>query len=113
MLIGAAGAITSVVRAKNLSADPSRFLVDPGDHIQARRDARAGGLDVIGFYHSHPHSAAAPSATDLADAAYPNHLYLIVGLAGEAADVRLSRFTRETLELEIADTGTDFDHHRR
>ena len=113
MLIGAAGAITSAVRASNLSEDPSRFLMDAGDHIRARREARAEGLDVIGFYHSHPHSAAAPSATDLADAAYPNHLYLIVGLAGEAADVRLYRFTGETFELEIADAGPDFDHHRR
>ena len=113
MLVGAAGAITSAVPARNLSTDPSRFLIDPGDHIQARRDARATGLDVIGFYHSHPHSAASPSATDLAEAAYPNHVYLIVGLAGEAADVRLYRFTGETFELEFADAGPDFDHHRR
>jgi len=113
MLVGSAGAITSAVRARNLSDDPSRFLIDPKDHIQARRDARAAGLDVIGFYHSHPHSAPAPSATDVAEASYPNHLYLIVGLAGEAADVSVYRFTGETFELEIADPGPDFDHHRR
>ena len=40
-------------------------------------------------------------------------MYLIVGLAGDVADVRLYRFTGETFELEIAAAGTDFDHHRR
>ena len=113
MLVGSPGAITSALRARNLSDRPSRFLIDPKDHIQARREARAKGLDVIGFYHSHPHSAPVPSATDVAEAAYPNHLYLIVGLNGEAADVRLYRFTGESFELQIADTGTDLDHHGR
>jgi proteasome lid subunit RPN8/RPN11 len=113
MLVGAGGSIASAVRARNISDHPSRFLIDPTDHIQARRDARAAGLDVVGFYHSHPHSAAAPSSTDLAEATYPNHLYLIVGLTGEAADVRLYRFTGETFELQVADAGSDLDHDGR
>jgi len=113
MLVGAAGAITSAVRSRNLSDRPTRFLVDPVDHVQARRDARAAGLDVVGFYHSHPHSSAEPSPTDVAEASYPNHVYLIVGLKGEAAETRLYRFTGESFELEIADAGTDFDQHRR
>jgi desampylase len=113
MLVGAAGAITSAVRARNLSDQPTRFLIDPVDHIQARRDARAAGLDVLGFYHSHPHSSADPSPADLAEAAYPNHLYLIVGLKGEAAELKLYRFTGDSFALEIADAGADFDHHRR
>ena len=113
LLVGSPTAITSAIRARNLSGNPERFLIDPKDHIQARRDARALGLDVIGFYHSHPHSAAAPSATDLAEAAYPDHLYLIVGLAGEAAEVVLYRFTGERFELEVADAGTDLDDDRR
>ena len=111
MLVGSSREITSAVRARNLSNDPSRFLIDPKDHIQARRDARAAGLDVLGFYHSHPHSEPVPSATDVAEATYPNHLYLIVGLSGEAADVRLYRFSGKAFELQIADTGTDLDHH--
>jgi len=113
VLIGTAAAIVSAVRTGNLSAHPSRFLIDPADHLRARREARARGLDVVGFYHSHPHSDAAPSPTDLAEASYANHLYLIVGLAGEAADVRLYRFTGESFELEIADARPDFDDDRR
>ena len=113
VLIGTAAAIVSAVRTRNLSEHPSRFLIDPADHVRARREARARGLEVVGFYHSHPHSDAVPSPTDLAEASYANHLYLIVGLAAEAADVRLYRFTGESFELEIADTRPDFDDDRR
>jgi len=99
MLVGTPAAIVSAVRATNLSDNPSRFLIDPKDHIRARRDARARGLDVVGFYHSHPHSDARPSPTDLAEASYENHLYLIVGLTKDAADVRLYRFNSGVFEI--------------
>jgi proteasome lid subunit RPN8/RPN11 len=93
LLLGAGDAIVASVRARNAAAEPAtRFLIDPQDHIAARRDARGRGLDVRGFYHSHPRSPAAPSATDRAEAAYPDHLYAIVSLAAEPADVRLFRF---------------------
>jgi proteasome lid subunit RPN8/RPN11 len=98
MLIGRSDAIVGAVRALNLSESPSRFLINPEDHIRARRDARAAGLDVVGFYHSHPRSEPMPSATDLAEASYPGYLYLIVGLVGGDADVRLYRFRGNTFE---------------
>jgi proteasome lid subunit RPN8/RPN11 len=114
VLVGTAAAVTAAVRAGNLSDNPNRFLLDPKDHIRARRDARAAGLEIVGFYHSHPHSPAEPSETDRAEAwLYPNHLHLIVGLAGEAADVRLYRFIDGNFELEVANAGTDLDVHRR
>ena len=113
MLIGSAGRVDSAIRARNIAGEPTRFLIDPVDHIRTRREARAAGLDVVGFYHSHPHSTPVPSDTDLAEATYPNHLYVIVGLKDEAADVRVYRFTGTEFELQIADAGTDLDHHGR
>jgi proteasome lid subunit RPN8/RPN11 len=96
--------VTHACRARNLATDRNRFLIDPKDHFDARREARARGLDVVGFYHSHPDSAPLPSPTDLAEATYPDHLYLIVGLAGDEPDVRLYRlqacgFTEERCEV--------------
>ncbi len=76
---------------RNLAGDPNRFLIDPEEHIAARREGRRRGLELVGFYHSHPHSPAVPSATDLAEAAYPGHLYAIVSLVAEPALVRLYR----------------------
>ena len=93
MLLGRGGEIVEAVRARNIAETPAtRFLIDPADHISGRRAARERGLDVVGFYHSHPHSAAEPSATDFADFSYPDHLYAIVSLLAEPPEVALFRF---------------------
>ena len=95
LLLGSGDSVREAARTRNLSTDPNRFEIDPGDHIRLRRSARARDLDVLGFYHSHPHSAATPSPRDRAEAWYPDHLYLIVSLLAEPADVRLYRLRRE------------------
>lgn len=82
------------VPTRNIAHSPTRFLIDPNDHIDGRRAARQQGLEIVGFYHSHPHSAAEPSATDYEEAGYPDHLYLIVGLREPQPDIRLFRLTR-------------------
>jgi proteasome lid subunit RPN8/RPN11 len=91
VLLGKDGEIVEALGTGNLAESPNRFLIDPRDHINARRAARDRGLDVVGFYHSHPGSSGVPSATDLAEASYPDHLYLIVGLAASPPETRLYR----------------------
>jgi proteasome lid subunit RPN8/RPN11 len=94
VLIGAEGRIDQAVAAHNLAgatdgANPAtRYLIDPQDHITARREARQRGLTVVGFYHSHPLSRAWPSPTDIAEANYADALYVIVSLERDPADVR-------------------------
>jgi proteasome lid subunit RPN8/RPN11 len=89
ILLGTTDHITEAVRAGNLSESPTRFLIDPKAHIEARRMARAQGLQVVGFYHSHPHSPALPSATDLAEAQYPGCVHLIVGFVQGTPEIRI------------------------
>jgi proteasome lid subunit RPN8/RPN11 len=93
LLVGSGRAVTAALPARNLAESPTRFLIDPQDHINAIRDARVRGLEVLGFYHSHPHSPPVPSETDRAEAGYPNHLYLIASLASEPPEIRLFRFS--------------------
>jgi proteasome lid subunit RPN8/RPN11 len=93
LLLGRGEEIVEAVRARNVADDRTiRFLIDPADHFAARRAARAGGLDVTGFYHSHPTTPAEPSARDRAEFSYLGHLYVIVSLRAEPAEVRLFRF---------------------
>jgi proteasome lid subunit RPN8/RPN11 len=103
ILIGTRQHISAVHLATNLETAPHRYLIDPRDHFAARRQARRAGLDVVGFFHSHPHAPAVPSSTDLQEATYPDHLYLIVGLPsgvqGEP-DLRLYVFTGQTFQPE-------------
>ena len=103
LLLGRGDEIVEAVPARNIAGTPAtRFLIDPADHINGRRAARERGLDVVGFYHSHPHSAAEPSATDLAEFSYPDHLYAIVSLLAEPPEVALFRFQGGAFRLVSA-----------
>lgn len=52
--------------------------------MHGEKEARAKGLDVIGFYHSHPNAPARPSQYDL-DHAWPFYSYIIVSVQDRAA----------------------------
>jgi proteasome lid subunit RPN8/RPN11 len=93
LLVGNTGRIERAVPARNLAERPSRYLIDPADHIRARRAAREAGQTVLGFYHSHPASEPVPSSTDLDEASYPEAIYLIAGTgpAGVLSEIRAYR----------------------
>jgi desampylase len=93
LLLGRGDELAEVRRARNVASSPAtRFVIDPKDHIDARRDGRSRGLEILGFYHSHPHGAAVPSATDVAEAAYSGSMYAIIGLGAELPEVRMFEF---------------------
>jgi proteasome lid subunit RPN8/RPN11 len=95
LLVGAGDSVVRTVRAANLDPAPTRYSIDPIDHFRAIRGARADSLEVIGAYHSHPASAAIPSATDIAEATSgADFVYLIVSLVDE--DVRAYRIDEGT-----------------
>ena len=85
--------ISEAVEVRNVAEDPDRYLLDPKGHLDVRRQARQVGLEIVGFYHSHPHSSARPSARDVAEANYPGHLYLIIALGDTKPEIRLYRLT--------------------
>ena len=88
----------------------NRYVIAPEQLLDAEREARAAGLDVVGFYHSHPDHPPLPSAFDL-EHAWPYYSYLIVSVErGRAADARVwrlaadrSRFEPESLEPDPAE----------
>ena len=79
VLLGVGDRITTVVRARNVEGSTTRFLLDPHDHIAARKQARAGHQEVVGFYHSHPRSSPQPSVSDVVEWSYPEAICVIVG----------------------------------
>lgn len=85
-----AGGGAEVVRtapARNVHPRPAeRFDLAPEDLLAAEKRARAEGLEVVGFWHSHPASAAVPSAVDR-QRAWEGYSYLIVSLAAAGRPV--------------------------
>ena len=67
--------------------DPHRYLIAPDDLRRLEMEVRAAGVDIVGYYHSHPDHPAAPSAFDT-DHAWPWYSYVIVRIdRGRGADL--------------------------
>ncbi len=108
LLVGSPDEIVRAVPARNLQSSPTRFLIDPDAHFAAMRWARQEGLAVVGAYHSHPRTAAWPSATDAAELPDPDGLHLIVSLANAPGEpvARAFRFRGGNFEsVEIVLVG--------
>ncbi|MGD9039840.1 MAG: M67 family metallopeptidase [Desulfobacteraceae bacterium] len=75
--------IREVYPTKNISSEDQarRFLVDPNEFIKADTWAEEQGLDICGFYHSHPDHPSAPSEYDR-KMAWEGYLYLILSVKG-------------------------------
>jgi proteasome lid subunit RPN8/RPN11 len=84
----------------------NRFSVTPEDVLRADRAAQQQGLEVIGWYHSHPDHPARPSEYDR-DYAWPWYSYIIVSVQkGSPQDMTSWRlnddrqaFSREGIEI--------------
>ncbi|MFN3864779.1 MAG: Mov34/MPN/PAD-1 family protein [Erythrobacter sp.] len=92
LMLGEAGRITEARETANVHPAPhTHFEIDPQALIAAHRAARAGGPQVIGYFHSHPCGPAAPSATDRASAAGEGRVWAII--AGD--DIRFWKDGKE------------------
>ena len=112
-LLGVDGAedreVRDLVALENRRKDSprNRFSITPEDFRAAERAARERGMELIGWYHSHPDAAARPSQYDR-EHAWPWYSYVILGVEAreprEMTSWRLagdrSRFRAEAIEVE-------------
>jgi proteasome lid subunit RPN8/RPN11 len=85
-LVGHDGVVSAIVALPNTTDEGPRrrFMVRPSDYQLAERRASELGVELLGFYHSHPDHPARPSQYDL-DHAWPTFAYIIVAVAGDGA----------------------------
>ena len=78
----------------------NRYVIPPGDVARIEAEARRRGLDVVGFYHSHPDHPARPSTYDQ-DHAWPWLSYVIVRVAqGKALDLNSFVLTDDRARMD-------------
>ena len=117
VLLGKSGAdgwrVESAVRAGNTRTDSAhnRYHIAPVELVRIQREANKQGLDIAGFYHSHPDHPAQWSPTDFAEAHWIGCSYVITAVAKGKAEVTNSfllagtteedkRFENETIAVE-------------
>jgi proteasome lid subunit RPN8/RPN11 len=101
------GRATTYHPARNADASPYVYTVHPDDLVRIVMGIDDAGEDLVAIFHSHTHTPAVPSPTDLRQATYPDAFYLLASLEdpdatpmkvlrawrirdGEATEVRLS-----------------------
>jgi [CysO sulfur-carrier protein]-S-L-cysteine hydrolase len=97
------GLVTAVYPAHNADASARTYTVDSKDLLRSMRDAESRGEELIGVWHSHTHTDAYPSETDVRQAPDPAWLYVLVSLRDGAPQVRAYRIRAgEIAEIPVA-----------
>ncbi|HEX6512603.1 MAG TPA: M67 family metallopeptidase [Chloroflexota bacterium] len=104
ILAGVDGRAVKFFPATNKAHSPTRYEVDDKEVLQlVNRELPANGWDVFGIFHSHTHSQAYPSTTDVNLAAnWPNVYYFIASLRDEEPRLRaIGRDSGARVEWEV------------
>ncbi|MFN0072412.1 MAG: Mov34/MPN/PAD-1 family protein [Chloroflexota bacterium] len=80
LLAGHQGRIVEAYPTPNKSRSAVRYEIDPKDLLRVFREIDDADLELVAIYHSHTHTQAYPSATDIRFAHYPDAYYIIVTL---------------------------------
>ena len=92
ILAGTGGKVTKLYRIQNSTPSPYRYVMDPNEQLEAMKDADERSLDLMAFYHSHTHSPAYPSETDVrmaTESGWVDFCYVLVSLEDSSKpDVR-------------------------
>lgn len=94
------GKVTAFYPCRNTAASSRVYTIDPKEHLRADRDAEGRGLEINGVMHSHTHTDAYPSPTDVAQAPDPGWHYVIVSLRQEAPVLRSYRIVEGEIREE-------------
>jgi proteasome lid subunit RPN8/RPN11 len=125
-VVGEGNHVQQVVRAGNTRTDSAhnRYNIAPHELVRVQRQARGLGLDIVGFYHSHPDHPAQWSPTDFAEAHWLGCSYIITSveqgkaaltnsflLSGTGEDNK--QFEDEAIQIDIASTLADVAAHNQ
>jgi len=114
-IAGEGNHVQQIVRAGNTRTDSAhnRYNIAPQELVKIQRQARGPGLDIVGFYHSHPDHPAQWSKTDFAEAHWLGCSYIITSveqgkavttnsflLLGTGEDDK--KFEDEAIQIDIA-----------
>jgi proteasome lid subunit RPN8/RPN11 len=92
----------NVIPVANVLHSPVRYRMDPQAQIDAFLALEAQGQELLAIYHSHPAGPETPSPTDIAEAYYPDSLYLIWSTAAAGWRCRGFQIVRGAVtEIEV------------
>jgi len=104
------GTVVDVVSSPNVADSAKVYEIESRVLLWTFRRAEDEGLEVLGVYHSHTHSEAYPSPTDVAQAPDPSWHYVLVSLRDVPVVVRSFRIVDGDVTEEGVATWGHLDH---
>ena len=98
LLAGKEGRPVKFFAMSNQDASPVSYRLDPTEQLRVFTELEDEGWDLLGIFHTHTHSEAYPSETDLKQAFYPEATYLVMSLSDRSNPV-LRGFTMQDGEV--------------
>jgi len=96
------GEVHRVSPCVNADASARTYTVDSRDLLRSMRDAEANDTELIGVWHSHTHTDAYPSDTDVRQAMEPGWVYVLVSLKHAEPVMRAFRIRNgEVAEVDV------------
>lgn len=105
ILAGKGNEVSRLFRTRNVESSPVSYLMDSMEQFKIMKALREEGLSMVALFHSHPGSAAYPSAKDVALAFYEDCAYIIISLSDREPVARAFSI-RNGIVVEI---GIDID----
>jgi proteasome lid subunit RPN8/RPN11 len=93
ILATAEGEVVKVFRMTNSAGSPVRYSLDPSEQFAVYKAIEEEGWELGGVFHSHTHTEAYPSPTDVR-LAIEDVPYVIVSLAENPPEVRAFRISK-------------------
>lgn len=100
ILAGKDGRVQKVFKLKNEEQSPVRYSISPQEQIKVFEEMEKDSLDMIAIYHSHTHTPAFPSETDVKLAFYPEVSSVIISLMEEIPVIKAFRIRKDRIEPE-------------
>jgi proteasome lid subunit RPN8/RPN11 len=100
ILAGKNGGVQKAFKLKNEEQSPVRYSISPQEQIKVFEEMEKDSLDMIAIYHSHTHTPAFPSETDVKLAFYPEVSSVIISLMEEIPVIKAFRIRKDRIEPE-------------
>jgi proteasome lid subunit RPN8/RPN11 len=123
LLAGLNGVVARTFPARNAAKHPATaYEIAPKELFRIMREVRAGGLELLGIYHSHPNGDNQPSPRDIERAYYPDAAYFILSPRADAPEpmraysIRDCRWTQIEIKIqnyELSDDDRTLQRNRR
>ena len=100
LLGGEGGVVRKVYPAENILHSPVEYQMDPKRQVEIMLEIEASGWELNGIYHSHPGGPPVPSPADVAQAYYPDSIYVILAPQAATGEWRGRAFRIEAGEVK-------------